>query len=157
MSLTIRNGSLLDVETGYIFQQVNCMGIMNSGLAKAIADKWPVVALQYAQHCRTAKHSLDLLGTINLVRITTELAVVNVFSQYDRGQPDPTHPIKHTEYSAMMSAFKYIVRSDLLHGCNLPHFPYLFGCGLGGGDWKVVATIIEQYFPHATIYNPIKS
>ena len=41
--VTIKKQDLLNSDSKYIVQQVNCQGVMGAGLAKAIADKWPVV------------------------------------------------------------------------------------------------------------------
>ena len=36
-------GNLLDSDCTYICHQVNCKGVMNSGIAKQIRKKWPSV------------------------------------------------------------------------------------------------------------------
>mgnify|MGYP002509055859 FL=1 len=40
-------GSLFDTNCDYICHQVNCRGKMNSGVAKAIREKWPIVYDKY--------------------------------------------------------------------------------------------------------------
>ena len=42
-----RKGDLLESECDYICHQVNCMGKMNSGIAKQIREKWPIVFQNY--------------------------------------------------------------------------------------------------------------
>ena len=40
-------GDITEIESGIICQQTNCQGVMGSGLAKAIRDKWPKVFDEY--------------------------------------------------------------------------------------------------------------
>ena len=40
-------GNLLDSNCDYICHQVNCQGVMNSGVAKQIREKWPEVYESY--------------------------------------------------------------------------------------------------------------
>ena len=42
-----KKGNLLESDCDYICQQVNCQGKMNSGIAKQIREKWPVVYQNY--------------------------------------------------------------------------------------------------------------
>ena len=40
-------GNLLDSSAKYICHQVNCKGVMGSGVAKQIKEKWPSVFRRY--------------------------------------------------------------------------------------------------------------
>lgn len=144
--LKIIEEDILTVKTGNIFQQVNCMGVMRSGLAKAIKDKYPIVESRYLELIGRSS-PLDLLGSVQCVEITVGLNVINIFGQYSYGGQ-----IKHTEYAALKQAFKTIKDGAILHSNNIVAFPYNFGSDRGGGSWSIVSTIIEDYFPHAVIY-----
>ena len=54
-------GNLLDTNCQYICHQVNCQGKMNSGVAKAIRDKWPEVYIQYLKKYADADGYADEL------------------------------------------------------------------------------------------------
>ena len=36
-------GNLLESDCDYICHQVNCQGVMNSGIARQIREKWPII------------------------------------------------------------------------------------------------------------------
>ena len=140
--------NILDVKEGLIFQQVNCMGVMGSGLARAIRDKYPIVFEYYKQACDEydLADRWKLLGTCLAAPVADNLTVMNIFSQLNYGIGT-----KHTEYSAISegleSAFQFRQQCKNKQVC----FPHFFGCGLGGGDWEVVSKIIEFYFTDAII------
>jgi len=74
-------GNLLDAPQPIIVHQVNCQGVMGSGVAKAIRDKYPQAYQAYRsmQESYTVKSSL--LGQAQIVS-TNEHAIINLFSQY---------------------------------------------------------------------------
>ena len=141
-------GDLMRLKTGLIAHQVNCAGLFGAGLAKVIADRWPKVKDLYLH-----KHKKDgwRLGDIQIVNVgdpQDPLYVVNCASQYDVGTD-----FRRTDYEAVRTC---LLRLSLMrrkhYGGNLPiYFPHGYGCGLGGGDWKVVSTIIETVIPDAII------
>ena len=47
MEIIYKNGNLLDAQTAVIAHQVNCQGVMGSGVAKQIRDKWTNVYTAY--------------------------------------------------------------------------------------------------------------
>lgn len=151
------DADIMSVTTGNIFQQVNCQGVMRSGLAKTIKEKHPCVEREYLDYCGHVPNPLDRIGSVLKVDINMNLSVINIFGQLGYSTPEERHAagktiIRHTEYAALKQAFAYVVKSDLLHSNNLVCFPYLFGCNRGGGDWGIVQELIERYFPHAVIY-----
>ncbi len=130
---------ILTVDKGIIFHQVNCKGVMGSGVALALKNKWPVVFEAYQAHCKAAGADWHLLGDAQIVPVAENLYVCNVFSQYDYGYGQ-----KHTEYSAIDHALQYSNLPSEYLDSDLPcYFPYKFGSDRGGGDWNVVKAIIE--------------
>ena len=140
---------ILTNETGNIVQQVNCFGVMRSGFAKAVKEKYPFVEKEYLAYC-ASKNPLDLLGDVLRVSINPNLNILNVFGQYTYGKSP--HPTRHTEYAALRQAFQKIVDGTFLASNNVLYFPHRFGSDRGGGDWNIVESLIERYFPHAIIY-----
>lgn len=140
--MIIRTGSVLDSQEQALIQQVNCVNKMGSGLAKAIYMKWPQVKTEY--HKLFAQvNGLGLLGTIQLVDVGDyfdKRYVINAFSQYNAGIDGK----QYTEYIAVRSCFHRVcVVMDEL-GIEELAVPYLYGCGLGGGDWNIVSKIIND-------------
>ena len=141
--MTIKEGNLLD-QKGYLFHQTNCKFVMGSGIALQIRNTFPKVYesyLSFGNDCK--KDSISPLGTYQVVDLE-DRKVVNVFSQDSYGKTG-----LHTDYEAMEKSFQLFIKKEQI---GIYNFPYLFGCGTGGGDWKIVSGLIEKYFPDAVIW-----
>lgn len=132
---------LLSIDHGILVQQVNCRGAMGRGLALAIRQKWPQVYLKYREAYRQRQWQL---GRIQLVRITDQLYVCNLAGQDHWGTDR-----QQTDYLALRVGFRRLHKWAFEH--YLPVYaPWLFGCGLAGGDWSVVQPMIEAACPGIT-------
>jgi O-acetyl-ADP-ribose deacetylase (regulator of RNase III) len=134
---------LQEVTKGFILHQVNCQGVMGSGIARSIRDKWRVVYDQYLNEV-DEQGKLQILGWAQVVQVSdTPLFVVNLFGQFGYGTDR-----QHTNYEALGSALMTFER--LRSGLNVQypdlevHHP-LIGCGLGGGKWETVRSLIEKH------------
>lgn len=149
MSVEILRGDLLEANADIICHQVNCQGVMGAGVAKQIADKWPSVKKEYVKFCNGKKHKQDLLGEIQLVAANGgfqkkgDPCVLNIFGQLYYG-----HDGVYTDYSALTQAFRKM--NSLYKGQTLA-FPYGFGCGLAGGDWQDVESLIVRCLPDCRV------
>ena len=141
---------ILTVDKGVICHQVNCQRKMGSGLAAQIREKWPHVFEEYKAFKKNAK-DFELLGEYQLVEISHDLVVCNIFGQLDYGPWDE----RYTDYGAINTALKTLWgNTPMTHNLiplNQIYFPYKFGCDRGGGDWNIVSNMIEHYFPTAII------
>jgi len=137
--ITTKKQNILEVEKGIIAHGCNCLGAMG-GLAGSIATKWPIVKKDYVNLIKESKHSWELLGTAQHVKINDDLSVFNLFSQYDVGNG------RKTEYSAMHNALLDLNDQVNVEYEKTIYLPYLLGCGLGGGDWKIVYSMIDDVF-----------
>ena len=74
-----RNGDLLESECDYICHQVNCQGKMNSGIAKSIREKWPIVFQNYIAKCEAAeKSAVELYGCYEMAPCGSDLLLGNI-------------------------------------------------------------------------------
>ena len=132
------NGNILDADDrDIILQQVNCQGVMGSGIAKQIISRYPDVFTSYKKMCDEHKdNTSELLGSVAYF-ITPNYLIANCFAQdtYGRGE-------RHTSYAALRKCFCEIASNK---GCNIG-IPYRIGCGLGGGNWDVVIDMIHDVF-----------
>ena len=134
-------GDVTKAKHGVICQQVNCMLVMGAGLAKQIRAKWPEVYTKYRSLVEVKVASR--LGKCQLVTISDkELYVANLFGQYNYRPLG----IQHTDYRALSQAFQSL---GLWHKkyCHVDFpiwIPYKLGCGLAGGDWEIVKSLISQ-------------
>ena len=155
--INIIDGNLLDSNCDYICHQVNCMGKMNSGVAKAIREKWPVVfkeyqkAYNFAEDCFTNNKLCQtsvadyLLGKSQFVNINDNQQVVNMFAQNGYGYDGK----RYTSYDAFWSCLGEI-KNKAPKGSQIA-FPYNIGCCRGGANWEVICSMIvavlsEDYY-----------
>lgn len=130
MSVT-NERDILTVTKGVIVHQVNCQGVMGSGIAKAIREKWPVVYSQY-------KSDPPALGDVQIVPVASDLFVCNLAGQDGFGSR-----AVYTDYNAVRSGLQKLAKWNDAYGREI-HIPFKMSCGLGGGDWRVVTKIIEE-------------
>ena len=136
-SLKYINGDILTPakKSTIVCHQVNCKGVMGAGLAKQIKFKFPHVFEIYSDACRSC--GSDKLGDIQLVSCLNEAGyiIANIFGQNSYGTDK-----RHTDYNALRSAFQKLSSMDSW----TIRIPYKMGCGLGGGDWNTVLSIIHE-------------
>jgi O-acetyl-ADP-ribose deacetylase (regulator of RNase III) len=148
--INVIKGDLLESNCDYICHQVNCQGKMNSGIAKQIREKWPVVYNNYMSKCDTTsdltiKTNNILLGSIQIVGLWEDYystdfhqSVINMFSQEYYGYDGR----RYTSYDAFWNCLN-LIKQTVPKGSKIG-FPYRIGCGLGGANWEVIRIMIEQ-------------
>ena len=115
----------------------NCFHTMNSGVAKAIRKEFPEVYETDVQ--LTKKGDRGKLGNINatpIVRGDVSFYVVNAYTQYDYGYEGKQRVV----YEALRTAFGHVAAMSKGKRIAYPKI----GCGLAGGDWGFVSTLINQ-------------
>jgi O-acetyl-ADP-ribose deacetylase (regulator of RNase III) len=146
MIMTVSVGNILDITEGVIIQQVNAQGVMKSGIAKVIRDKWPVVWDEYSARVGppyTQKNSgADLLGTVILTQVEPTVIVASIVGQqFYRRQTDPEGRL-YTSYDALDKALTEL--ASLLQGIEVClHYP-LLGSDRGGAHWPIVKAIVDH-------------
>lgn len=134
-----------------ICHQVNCQGVMGSGVAKQVKEKYPKVYEEYKTFCENKKPE-DLLGKSQFVSIYDDklVGIINIFGQLNYGYSGKCY----TNYDALKKAFTTINRFIYIHFDYLPvlAFPYKFGCARGGGDWDIVSKMIEEIFADCIVF-----
>jgi O-acetyl-ADP-ribose deacetylase (regulator of RNase III) len=133
--LTYRNGDLLAAGEDIIVHGCNCMRTMGSGIAAQIREKCPTA---YAADQRTIWGDKDKLGTFTCA--TDDLngkltIVVNAYTQWDYSRSRVC-----ADYNAIEKVFELICQTFAHKVIALPKI----GCGLAGGDWKIVSEILEK-------------
>ena len=121
-----------------ICHQVNCQGVMGSGIAKQVRERYPWVYAEYKECCSLSSDYI-LLGGYQQVYIDEKRAVLNVFGQRYYGYDGKCY----TNYDALKQAFEDISKT---YRNKTIAIPYLMGCARGGGDWNIVYKIIEEVF-----------
>jgi O-acetyl-ADP-ribose deacetylase (regulator of RNase III) len=126
-----------------ICHQANTKGVMGAGIALQIKRIYPEVYQKYKLYCD--QYGSDLLGKTLYVNCNDGKIVANLFGQDGFGRG-----FCQTDYTALDMAL-----SKLANTANLTQksvgLPYKMGCGLAGGDWKIVNEIIEKYFGNSKV------
>ena len=131
----IISGNLLDSKEDYICHQVNCQGVMGSGVAKAIRDKWPEVFTEY-------RSCIDMcfgtpLGSVCYAYINNSNQVVaNMFAQSSYGYDGK----RYTSYDAFCNCLSAMARE--IPKSKTIAFPYKIGSDRGGANWNIIYAMI---------------
>ena len=129
-------GDLLDAPVDVIVHQTNCKGAMGAGIAKQIAMRYPQTNSIYRGLCWKHKdNSRELLGTCLYTR-EANYVICNAF-----GQDGFSRYRIQTEYDMLKKCFEDIANKYAGKKIGLP---YKIGCGLAGGDWNVVESMILE-------------
>lgn len=129
-----------------ICHQVNCQGVMGSGIAKQVRKKYPWVYGTYKNYCdgikaisHQEKPTKFLLGSALPVFIDETTIIINLFGQDEYGYDGNCY----TDYKKLKQALEMV---RLNHPNKTIAIPYLMGCHRGGGDWNIVYKMIEEVF-----------
>jgi O-acetyl-ADP-ribose deacetylase (regulator of RNase III) len=143
-------GDLLEVKNGIIGHGVNCQGVMGSGLALGIKNKYPSVYEAYRRVVQQSHNKESLLGTVQVVSTLPDgvydpkgdtVLVANIFTQNKYGKDGK----RYLDYEALYVGFEKLYKRSVLY--DLPLCIPKIGCGLAGGDWGIVSLMIEKAYP----------
>lgn len=142
MSVKIIQGNLLDAfDRGgldAIAHCTNCQGVMGSGIALQIKQRYPQVFEDYRSFYE--ERSFDkqglILGTASFTALEEGL-VCNLHAQQNYGQG------KQINYGALADALGDF-SLELEYG-DVVGVPYLMGSDRAGGDWNVVKEVVDYY------------
>ena len=121
-----------------ICHQVNCQGVMGSGVAKQVREKYPNVYENYREMCKMYEPS-ELLGCVFSGNVRDEIRIDNLFAQENFGYDGKCY----TDYNALRKCLEAV--ADHYSNKTIA-IPYLMGCHRGGGDWNIVYKMIEEIF-----------
>lgn len=142
MGLQFRTGDVTDITSGIVIHGTNCCGGFGSGVAGAIRKKWPTVRDEFLKN---VKHSdVDKqaqLGTIQTVKISDNLFVVNCYTQKYFGNDGKIY----ASTTAIEKCLEHV--KTLSKSLQLPIYSVKLGSGLGGLSWNDdVLPIFENIF-----------
>lgn len=140
--LKLANDGQFDV----IVHGCNCFHLMGAGIAGQIADRYPE-ALQ-ADKDDTKYGDVTKLGTYSYVYVGSMLSghmvqVVNMYTQYKPGRC-----AKEVLYPSIRAGFSLL--DDKCVSGSRVGIP-MIGCGIAGGDWDEVCSIIKEAAPNLDI------
>lgn len=133
MQIEYVKGDLLQTEVKHIIHGCNSHGVMGSGVAKVLREKYPKAYQDY----NDAYNSYGLALGDNIVSVQYDGKVIhNAITQKDYGRRDDR---VYVSYWAIAEVFRKI-NSWGVKEVALPKI----GAGLANGDWNVISAIIEN-------------
>lgn len=133
MKIEYIEGDLLNTEIRHIIHGCNSHGVMGSGVAKAIRDKYPQAYRDYNDVYNN--RGLDLGDIIASVQDDGKI-ILNAITQKDFGRVVGN---VYVSYWAIAEVFRKIEQWDV----GTVAMPKI-GAGLANGDWNVIEAIIEN-------------
>ena len=116
----------------------NDIGVMGAGVAAAIAQKWSIVKKQYLQWHRSNKGFK--LGNVQFVKVEDDILVCNMIGQRHIRTKGKVAPIR---YGAISKCLEKVKDGALKTNASV-HCPYLMGCGLAGGSWSRIESMLQE-------------
>ena len=143
-NIQIITGNLFNTEADIIAHQVNCMGVMRSGVAAEVRQRFPAVYQQYKTICDFEPVN-KLLGSNQIINCNGKF-IVNMFAQNSYGYDGE----RYTNYEAFYRCL------FMLNGSFIPElsiaFPYNIGCDRGGADWDIIYLMMQKIFTKRKIF-----
>lgn len=145
--IKIIKGNLFDTTAPIIAHQVNCQGVMGSGIAKQVKEKYPLVFEAYKNYCKENKDKLGkvlLLDSSGNEQLDSEKKpyIANLFGQDNYGYDGK----QYTNIDAFKEACVGLYIKAQMLGIDTIAMPYKIGCDRGGASWSEVYMILESLF-----------
>ena len=138
--IRVVKGNLLDATEHIIAHQVNCQRKMNSGVAKAIREKYPDVYEEY----RNTEPELGKTETVYAYDDNGDRKIIlNMYSQNMYGYDGK----QYTNYDAFRQCCKTIVENcrNMTKKYTVA-MPYKIASDRGGADWdKIMDILLEEF------------
>jgi O-acetyl-ADP-ribose deacetylase (regulator of RNase III) len=133
--IVYKQGDVLASDEKVIAHGVNCSGGFGSGIAKAIATKYPSVRESYLYRFNTRGWKL---GEVQILGVGDGSGryIANCATQQRYGKPEDG---PFVSYPAVRQVIRDLVQSNP-SGFAMPKI----GAGLAGGNWDIIAKIIEE-------------
>lgn len=163
--IKIVEGNIFDSKANFIVHQTNCQGVMGSGVALQVAERFPHVEKEYMKYVRYCKKNhIEPLGTVqyvpnevwalimvdtmknnNVIAFDTNYQyIVNLFGQSTFGEG------LHTDLKALKKALMDVREKAEKIGATVA-MPYKIGSCRGGAKWDDVYTIIKKVFEKSSV------
>lgn len=134
-------GNLLDTHSQIIVHGCNAQGVMGSGVAKLIRDKYPKAFSIYKDVY--SRQGLNP-GEINFT-YTGGKYIVNAITQENYGRDSGVIYVSYDAVRKCMREVNILARQT---GSDTVAMPKI-GAGLAKGDWNIISGIIKQEITYA--------
>jgi len=142
--ITYRKGDATDpIGSGIklIVHVCNNIGAWGAGFVLAVSKKWHTPEQEY----RRMPAKKRKLGAVQYIPVGNDKYVVNMVGQHDvRSNEFGVPPVRYAAISTCLKKTAEFAKSleDGSREVSI-HMPRI-GCGLAGGDWKIMEKVIEE-------------
>lgn len=137
--MKFKKGNLLDATETLIAHGCNAQGVMGSGVAKYVREKWPEAYEEYHDLCEEYEGRRDeLLGSNHYFTVGEDQVLVNAITQVTYGEG------KQARYTAVVDCLVVAIEDYWVEGETIQVAIPLIGCGLGGLKWEVLKELLEE-------------
>jgi O-acetyl-ADP-ribose deacetylase (regulator of RNase III) len=131
----------------------NDRGFWNAGFVKALSRRWSEPERSYRRWAADDGNVPFALGNVQFVKVETALCVANIIGQAGITKRNQTTP--PIRYDAIRKGLITVRDLALTYNASI-HMPRM-GARLAGGQWEVIAEIIESelcnYGLQVTVYD----
>ena len=132
--IVYKRGDIFNGDEPILIHGCNNRGVMGSGIAKQIRDKYPKAYTEYKDYSNKFKLELGLVLPV----FCTNRIIINCITQDGYGKDGK----RYVDYGAVETCIKEV--STIAENYRLKHVAMpKIGAGLGGGRWETIAEIIE--------------
>lgn len=141
------NGDVFNTNAPVILHQVNCRGVMGSGIAAQVKERYPSVYTEYSNYVRM-HNTKELFGECLIVPVDNNKYICNLFGQTNYGTDKNK---RYTSYDALDMALYKLKKWCVENHIKTIALPRLMGCDRGGGTWAIVSAIVFACFQDTEI------
>jgi O-acetyl-ADP-ribose deacetylase (regulator of RNase III) len=142
-----KNRNVLDIPEGIIVHGCNSHGVMGSGIALEIKNRFPEVFAEYRRVYEEQGNVLHL-GQIIPVQVADKKWIINAITQKDYGRVNKN---RYASYDAIATVFENVNEFAIGRGGVFDQhddtwnvcFPKI-GAGLAQGNWNIISSIIDE-------------
>ena len=146
--IQIKDGNILEQDLFLLGHIVNCQAVMGSGVALGIKQQYPKAFADYIEFAHKTP-APQRMGQVNFSAQQNggAMYIANMHAQFNYGYGQ-----RHLNYEAFYKCLEQIrdfckknenVTDVAKYGIG---FPYKIGSDRAGGDWEIVAKMIERVF-----------
>jgi O-acetyl-ADP-ribose deacetylase (regulator of RNase III) len=138
--IKVVHGNVLDIKEGIIVHGCNCFGAMGAGIALQIKKQFPAA---YDVYSKIHDEFGLKLGNICIAEVGNNKYIINANTQQVTGIDK-----RQVSYEAIATCFEKVLLQARFfkedHNVILPIVFPMIGAGLGGGNWNIIETIIDE-------------
>lgn len=138
MKIEYVKGDLFATDIELILHGCNSKGVMGSGVAKIVKERFPGAYEAYTLWCSKGFRLGQFLAVPERGKV-----IINAVTQQNYGKVQEQlgpNPVRHVSYDAVADIFNSLNKIYPNSTIAMPKV----GATLGGGDWNVIASIIES-------------